>query len=99
MRYGLEEIDALFTEAVFIHRQVLLEGYHLVGQLVLEEDFSIEEVAKTCHQRPKTVHYCVELAKAYPDLRSLPDGKNVSWYKICKTLPPYEKKQAAKKRR
>ena len=93
----MEEIDALFTETVFNSRWELLTGYKHVGQLVIKHKLDVENVALACHQRPKTVHYCVELAKAYPNLNSLPDGKNASWYKICKTLPPYEKKKRTKK--
>jgi len=89
----LGEIAATLTESVFSHRQVLLEGYHEVGRLTLEHNFSTEEVARATNQRPKTIHYAVELYKRYPDLSSLPDGKNVSWYKITKTFPPYEKDQ------
>jgi hypothetical protein len=93
-----EEIPAVLTEAIFNHRQILLEGYHEVGRLTFENNLSIEEVAMWCNQRPKTIHHCVELYKKYPDLNDLPDGKNVSWYKITKTLPFYEKNSPQKER-
>lgn len=91
-------MKATLTEAIFNHRWILLEGYHEVGKEILENKLEnrIPEIAAGLNQRPKTVHYCIELAKAYPDLNSLPDGKNVSWYKITKTLPPYEKDKAKK---
>lgn len=89
----MEELQALFTETIFNYRFTLIEGYHQVGRLVLENELDVETVALACSQRPKIVHYCVELAKAYPNLNSLPDGKNVSWHKLIKTLPPYEKKK------
>jgi hypothetical protein len=94
----LEECDALLTEAIFNHRLVLLEGYHELGRMILENNLNIEQVAHATRQRPKTIHYAVELYKAYPDLNSLPDGKTVSWYKITKTLPPYEKDKTKKGR-
>lgn len=93
----MEELNALFVETVFNHRWELLVGYHLAGKMVVKNKWDIEKVALACHQRPKTVHYCVELYKAYPNLMSLPDGKNVSWYKICKQLPFYEKNTSKKK--
>jgi hypothetical protein len=87
----MEEIKANLTEAIFNHRWVLLEGYHDVGRYVVENNLNIEAVAREIGQRPKTIHYCAELYKQYPDINSVPDGKNVSWYKITKTLPVYEK--------
>jgi hypothetical protein len=87
----IEECDNILTEAVFTHRWELLMGYHEVGRIVVKHDLPIEEVAIGTGQRPKTIHYCKELYKTYPRLDDLPDGKNVSWYKITKTLPPYEK--------
>lgn len=92
-----EELRALITEAIFNHRWVLLEGYHELGREVVENNLSIDEVADWTGQRAKTIHYCVELYKRYPDLNSLPDGKAVSWYKITKTLPPHEKNSSKKK--
>jgi hypothetical protein len=87
-----EEIDACITEHVFLSRQTLLEGYHHVGKLILEARASkkLDTIALYAPVRAKTLFYCTELAKRYPDLNSLPDGKNVSWHKIMKELPPYE---------
>jgi hypothetical protein len=94
----MEELDAMLTEAIHNHRWVLLEGYWNLGKAVVKQKLDIEKVALACRQRPKTVHYSVELYKAYPNLNSLPDGKVVSWYKIMKILPPYEKKRPKKRR-
>jgi len=92
----IEEIGAELTEAIFNHRFILLEGYHSVGRQVVKKNLSIEEVAHKIGQRPKTIHYAVELYKKYPDVNSVPDGKSVSWYKITKELPPYEKDKVKK---
>lgn len=96
----IDELDGLLTETIFHHRFALLEGYHQLGQLILNSGNhdKILEIASALRQRPETVHYCIELAKRYPDLNSIPDGKNVSWYKITKTLPPYEKNTPKKKK-
>ena len=87
------EWKATLTEAIFNHRWVLLEGYHEIGKEILRNKLEdkILLIAQKTGQRPKTIHYCIELAKAYPKLNSLPDGKVASWYKMCKILPPYEK--------
>ena len=92
----MEELDALLTEGIFNHRWILLEAYHEVGKRVVTEKLDILAVARATRQRPKTIHFCKELYLKYPDINSVPDGKTVSWYKITKTLLPYEKDQAKK---
>lgn len=89
-----EEAKALLTEAIFNHRWELLVGYHEVGKMLLQAGVSPETAAKEMNHRVKDLHYAIELAKLYPDVNSVPDGKVVSWYKITKTLPPYEKDKA-----
>ena len=91
-----EEMKGLLTETIFNSRWELLTGYHSLGELVAHSDMTIEEVAGALGQKPKVIHYCVELYRAYPDVNSLPMGKNVSWYKMCKVLPPYEKNKIKK---
>jgi len=63
---------------------------------MIEYDISVKEMSLATGQREKTVHYAKELAKKYPDINSVPDGKNVSWYKITKTLPDREKDKTKK---
>lgn len=86
----LEECDGLLTEAIFNHRQILLEGYWGVGKIIYENNLSLSDAAKATRQLIKTMHYCKELYRLYPDLSALPDGKVASWYKMCKILPKYE---------
>jgi hypothetical protein len=86
----LKEAQALLTEAIFNHRWVLLQGYHDLGRLLVENNISVQEVD---FHRKKDIHYAIELFKKYPDVNSVPEGKNVSWYKITKTLPAYEKER------
>lgn len=93
----IEECDDILTEAVFNHRWTLLEGYHEVGKIVVKKDLPIEEVAIGTGQRAKTIHYAKELYLKYPNLNSLPEGKNISFYKVCKMLPPYENESKTKK--
>lgn len=87
-----EEAKALLTEAIFNHRFTLLEGYHEVGKMLLNAGISPEQASREMNHRVKDLHYAIELARLYPDVNSVPDGKNVSWYKITKTLPPYGNK-------
>lgn len=93
MKELCEEWKAQMTEGVFNHRWILLETYHNLGEDIIIRGYEArtEEIAREMGIRAKDVHYAVQLAKLYPNLDSLPLGKNMSWYKVCKDLPPYEK--------
>lgn len=93
----LEEAKATLTEAIFNHRWILLEGYHSVGKLLAENGITADQAVFQMNHRKKDIHYAIELYKKYPDINSVPDGKNVSWYKITKLLPLYENKSKVKK--
>lgn len=67
--------------------------------MATESGLSIPKIAQGIGQREKTVHYAIQLYKLYPDLNSLPEGKAISWYKVTKTLPAYEKVSSKKERK
>lgn len=92
-----EEIDGIITEGIFSHRWELLSAYHKAGELLVKFNLTADEACKVLRHRKKDIHYAIELYKKYPDINSVPDGKNVSWYKITKLLPPYEDKDKVKK--
>ncbi len=93
----VEECRAIITESVFTSRWALLEGYHLLGKRILEENDNFERskiygreivqrVAGSLGKSSRTINYSVQFAKAYPDIQALPEGKNISWHKICNKL-------------
>jgi hypothetical protein len=86
----MEDLKALITESIFNYRWTLLEMWHQVGKAVVKNEWSNEEAARGTGRRRREIHYARELYKHYPRLESLPEGKNISWDKLHKYLPPYE---------
>ena len=96
----IDDIKAALTEGVYNSRWTLIEAYHLVGRRLLEEKekaVSIRElcntVAKSLGKQERTIYYAVEFVKKYPDLQTLPEGKNISWHKIVNKYLPEGKEE------
>ena len=101
----IDECQGIVTEYGFTSRWSRVEGYHLLGQRIVQAESMyestygkglVEKVAKAIKVSPRTVNYAVQFAKKFPDLSLLPEGKNVSWSGIIdkhltenKTKPIY----------
>lgn len=95
----IEECKAIITEAIFTSRWALVEGYHQLGIRILEDEPKIsqggstlrqtlQDLANLLHISERTLYYAVETAQKYPDIQTLPEGKNITWNKlITKYLP------------
>jgi hypothetical protein len=94
----MEELQAMITEGVFAHRMELLSMYHSLGREMARHNLTSNDVANGTGHREKDCYYALELYKAYPNLSSVPFGKNTSWYKVTKLLPPREKNSTKKER-
>lgn len=89
----VEDCKAILTEAVFNSRWVLIEGMHALGVRILEEsrnygEANIVRLAESLNVSPRTLYRAVEFAEKYPDINTLPMGKNISWNKIITQLLP-----------
>ncbi|KKQ63514.1 MAG: hypothetical protein US85_C0016G0010 [Candidatus Shapirobacteria bacterium GW2011_GWF1_38_23] len=89
-----DEIKAILTEGEFSARWTLLETYHRVGKLVIENfdhpAYAVASLAVKINRSERTLYYAIAFAKKYPDINVLPEGKNISWNKIITrylTLP------------
>jgi len=93
----IEECEAIITETVFNARWELIQGYHKLGGRILEDRLKFEGdniygqgivqcIAKSLSKGKRTVYYAIEFAEKYKDINSLPDGKNISWSKVCRLL-------------
>jgi len=98
----IEDCRDIITEATFNSRWVLIEGYHLLGERLLQENKNFaraeiygekiaQRVSKSLGRSPRTIQNAIRFAKKYPRLDLLPDGKNTSWHKICNQLLPEPK--------
>lgn len=95
----IEECDAIITETVFNSRWEVLEGYHKLGKRILEEHNNFERnkiygqeivqrIAKSLGKNKRTIYYAIQFAQKYADLNQLPEGKNISWHKVCTKILP-----------
>jgi hypothetical protein len=91
----VEECSAIIVEAVHNSHWDLVEGYHTLGKRILEENQNFERreiygdkivsvVAKALRKSTRTVYNAIQAAKLYPDINSLPEGKAITWSKLCK---------------
>ena len=94
----VEDCKAIITETVFNSRWALIEGYHQLGERILEDSDKepitklLQRVAVSMDKSERTLWYAVQFAEKYKNLNKLPDGKNISWHKICNDLLPEPKK-------
>ena len=99
----VEECQATLTESVFNSRWSLVEGYHHIGKRILEDvdkfkddKEAVKRVATALQKSTRTIYQAVQFARKYPDLSTLPEGKNISWHKITNNLLPEHKEKEEK---
>jgi hypothetical protein len=102
----VDDCRAIITEAVFTSRWALIEGYHALGKRIVKDNYfktyergnmkklSVLSTFSGIHERD--LYRAIQFYEKYPDLRDVPQGKNISWNKIItKYLPdrPHETPQ------
>lgn len=99
----VDECKGILTEGVFNSRWVLIETYHKVGELLRNEKrMPISKLVNACaadmNVSERKLWHAVKFYDKYPDIDKLPEGKNISWYKIkTKLLTDSAVKEPAKK--
>lgn len=89
----LDDCVAIWTENDFISRWHRIKAYHEIGTRILEEgsnygDKTVTLVANSIGKSTRNVYRAIEFAKMFPNLDSLPEGKNTTWYSVIhKYLP------------
>jgi len=98
----IDDCRTIICEKGFIARWELIEMRHALGERLLQtEEYAplsetLQRVARELNVKIRSLYYAVQFAKKFPDLNSLPEGKNVSWRAIClKYLPEHKEKRAA----
>ena len=102
----VDDCRATLTESLFNSRWELLAGYHAVGKrIVTDENYQkfskgnrtlCNDIANNLGVSERTMYYIIKFYETYPDLNTLPDGKNVSWYKVTNQLLPGTKEENTK---
>ena len=89
----VEDCKGIISEAVFISRWALVEGYHNLGKRILEEHDNFErnkiygekivqDLAYSLNMSSRILWYAIQFVQKYPDLSEVPEGKNITWNKI-----------------
>ena len=89
----IEDCLDIAVETEFTHNWALVEGRHLLGTRILEDNENFEReniygekivqcIAQSIKRSRRTVYYSMKFASLYPDLNMLPSGKNISWTHI-----------------
>ena len=97
----IDDCKSIITEAVFISRWALVEGYHQLGKRIRDDEkwekyskgaySSLQGLAKNLNLSDRTLYYAVQFYDKYPELDKVPEGKNVTWNKICNKYLPESK--------
>ena len=93
-----DQIEELATEGIFNSRWMLLQTYHGIGHLILDNEnykrYShgngqiLTDLSELCGVHVRDLQRSIQFATKYPDMNALPEGKNISWNKvITKYLP------------
>jgi len=99
----IDDCKSIITEAVFTSRWALVEGYWNLGERIdTDINFkkyakgnysSLQDLAKNLETSERTLYYSIQFYRTYPDINTLPEGKNITWNKlITKYLPKGKEK-------
>lgn len=94
----VDDCKAIVTEAVFTSRWALVEGYHMLGErIITEKNLDRKEIygkkiltglSESTGINERDLYRAIQFYEKYPNLRDVPEGKNISWNKlITKYLP------------
>ena len=93
----------IIVEGIFASRWALIKTYHNLGTRILAENDNFERskiygkaiasrVSRSLGKSTRTIERSMQFARKFPDLNLLPEGKNISWHKLCNNLLPEPKK-------
>lgn len=101
----IEDCKDIIVEGVFASRWALIETYHNLGKRILGDETKFtqagylkmsQRVATSLGKSQRTIEQSIQFVRKFPDLSLLPDGKNISWHKICNNLLPAPKEKTPK---
>ncbi len=111
----LEELKAVITETIFNSRIELIKGKWFLGKAITEKkeqfekvgygDKIIETLAKDLGVSAVGLWKCVQFYKKFQfksfeeTLNHLPEGKNISWYKITQLYLPKHRSEEEKEQK
>lgn len=98
IEHTAEEIKAIFVEAEFNSRMVLIEAYHEAGRLILElpgdTTANLKRVSELIGRSDRMLYHAVKFARTYKSVNEIPEGKNISMRKIINNYLTTPKEKA-----
>jgi len=87
------DCKAIITEAIFNSRWALVEGYHQLGERIVNDTLYrrseknkagaiLSDLIKDIGVSQATLYRAIAFYNKYPSLEDVPEGKNISWNKI-----------------
>lgn len=93
----LEDLKDVFVETSFTSRWALIEGYHKVGERIVQDEGKspdlVQRVADDLKKSKRSIYYAVQFFKKFPNLNRLPEGKNTLWRDITQKYLPEAPKE------
>jgi len=101
----VDDIENIRVEGEFNARWALIECRHQIGLRILAElqcnekaqgiglKDLVQRVARHLNRSDRTVYQSVQFASKFPDTSMLPEGKDISWHKICNKYLPEPKQE------
>lgn len=99
----IDDCKSIITEAIFISRWALVEGYHNLGKRIREDEnwekyskgaySSLTDLSKNIEIGERDIYRSLQFYDKYPDLSQVPEGNNITWNKIITKYLPAHKKE------
>lgn len=88
------DCNNIISKGILRAKWELVEAYHQLGKRILLENDNFkrnkiyghgiaQRLATDLNLSVRNIYRAMQFSKKYPDLQKVPEGKNVSWYKIC----------------
>jgi hypothetical protein len=97
----VDDCRGIITEAIHNSRWDLIVGYHELGERIVEDtDYQrysngngklLSCMSESIGTSERDLYRAMQFYRLYPDLDKVPDGKNISWYKIVNKYLPEPK--------
>lgn len=109
----LEELEAILTTRMVNSRLEVITGKWEIGKAIIENysnferfgygEKAVDIISHDLRMSSSDIYKCIQFYKKYPAetieevIMKLPEGNNISWYKICQEYLPEGTRQVEKK--
>jgi hypothetical protein len=91
-----QQIHDIYIASITQSHQILLDGYHQIGQLILalpSKYEAVQDLARLTKISKTTLYNSARFVEKYPDMLKLPEGDNTTWNKMVTKYLPEQKKE------